>query len=115
MNARFHTYKSDQHFLYEMDYRAYFAEVHRDQIGLYLYDGDHSYDNQLNGLRIAEPFFSENCCIVVDDTNRADPYQATLDFIKTSANAYRILLDQKTCIPDHPTFWDGIMILQRVS
>jgi len=113
--ARFEKYKSARHFLYKMDYRAYFAEHHRGQIGLYLYDGDHSYDNQLHGLRVAEPYFSEHCCILVDDTNREEPRQATLDFMKASAGKYQILLDQNTCIPDHPTFWDGIMIVQRVS
>ncbi len=112
--TRFQKYKSDSHDLYDMDYRAYFAEVHQGEIGLYLYDGNHSYENQLHGLRIAEPYFSGNCCIVVDDTNREEPRQATLDFIRSSSYTYRILLDQKTCIPDHPTFWDGIMILQRM-
>ena len=111
--ARFQTYRSASHELYDMDYQTYFADVHRGRIGLYVYDGDHRYEHQFKGLQIAEPHFSENCCILVDDTNREEPRQATLDFMKTSSYAYRLLLDRKTCIPDHPTFWDGLMIFQR--
>jgi hypothetical protein len=96
-----------------MDYKEYFATVHREKIGLYLYDGDHCYEEQLRGLQIAEPFFSERCVILIDDTNREAPRQATLDFIRTSAYQYRIVLDQPTCIADHPTFWDGLMVVQR--
>lgn len=111
---RFQQRKSANHFFYEMDYRAYFAEIHEGAIGCYLYDGDHSYENQLEGLRLAEPTFSKDCVIVIDDINRSAPRQATLDFIKSSDCSYEILLDQQTCIPDHPTFWNGIMVLQRV-
>jgi hypothetical protein len=112
---QFHQLKSPDHSFYEMDYQAYFAEVHKRPIGCYLYDGDHSYENQLQGLRIAEPFFSEVCIIVIDDTNRTAPRQATLDFVNNSSLSYQILLDQQTCVPDHPTFWNGLMVLQRVN
>lgn len=112
---RFTQLKGANHSFYEMDYRAYFSEIHKRPIGCYLYDGDHSYENQMQGLQIAEPFFSENCIVVIDDTNRSAPRQATLDFIEQSSHSYQIILDRKTCIPDHPTFWNGLMILQRSS
>jgi hypothetical protein len=111
---RFERYKSPQHAFYEMDYRAYFRQVHQGQIGLYLYDGEHSYANQLQGLRIVEPFLAEHGIILIDDTNRPDPRQATLDFISQSPHHYRIVLDQQTCIGDHPTFWNGLMILEKM-
>lgn len=112
--SRFHQYRSPKHAFYEMDYADYFTTVHQDAIGLYLYDGEHSYANQLKGLRIAEPFFHDRCYLVIDDTNRPDPRQATLDFIDRSPNTYQILLDQPTCVGDHPTFWNGLMIVRRV-
>ena len=52
---RFEETKSPSHRLHEMDYLDYFSDVHEEQLGLYLYDGDHAYEHQLQGLRIAEP------------------------------------------------------------
>lgn len=112
---RFTQYKSPNHFFYDMDYKDYFTTVHAGQIGLYMYDGNHSYDDQRKGLQLAEPFFSNNCFILIDDTNRNEPRQATLDFIQDSSSRYQIILDKTTCIADHPTFWDGLIILQKVA
>jgi hypothetical protein len=63
---------------------------------------------------VAEPFFVKGCKILVDDTNWDAPSRATLDFIKSSANSYRILFDKSTRSPRHPTFWNGIMVFERV-
>jgi hypothetical protein len=112
---RFAEHKSDRHVFYEMDYRDYFARVHRELIGFYLYDADHSYEHQLNGLRVAEPFFAEGCVVMVDDTNWDAVWRATMDFIAQSPNRYRILLDRMTAGNDHPTFWNGLLVFQRVD
>ncbi|MBU2591283.1 MAG: hypothetical protein KKC21_04600, partial [Nitrospinae bacterium] len=68
---------------------------------------------QLKGLKSAEPFFSDNCVILVDDTNWSEPMQATLDFIEGSKNKYEILLDETTAYNCNPTFWNGIMVFRR--
>jgi hypothetical protein len=112
---RFNNYKSSNHYFYEMDYIEYFSKVHKDPIGFYVYDGPHRYDAQLRGLQTAEPFFSQNCIIVIDDTNWNDPRRATLDFISQSSHEYRILLDRTTSRNGHPTLWNGIMIIQRTD
>lgn len=112
---RFKQYQSPSHHFFEMDYQEYFLKHHQKKIGFYIYDGEHSYDNQLKGLQIAEPFFSENCLVLVDDTNWDEPHQATLDFIANSSNAYQVLLDRKTYSNAHPTLWNGIMIIQRIK
>jgi len=106
--------KSPNHYFYEMDYRDYFSHKHSGRIGFYLYDGEHSYENQLEGLRIAEPFFSERCCVLVDDTNWEEPRQATLDFIASSRYKYQVLLDQNTGQNRHPTLWNGLFVFRRV-
>src|SRR3954453_19391351 len=77
-----------------------------------MYDGDHSYEHQLEGLRVAEPFFAPGCLVLVDDTNREEPHRATLDFIASSERDYRLLLDCRTADSAHPTFWDGLMVLE---
>lgn len=113
--ARFQQYKSPRHEFYNMDYRDYFAKIHQQKIGVYMYDGHHSYEHQFEGLRVAEPFFSKECIVIVDDTNWDAPHQATLDFIKQSSSQYRILLDQRTYKHSHPTLWCGLMIVQRIA
>jgi hypothetical protein len=44
----FDRYKSAKHRFYEMDYVEYFEKIHTDPIGVYIYDGNHSYQNQLS-------------------------------------------------------------------
>jgi hypothetical protein len=110
---RFNELKSEEHHFYEMDYREYFAKFHTGEIGFYIYDGNHSYENQMIGLKLAEPFFAKNCTVLVDDTNGIDPREATLDFINQSESKYAMLLDVKTRANKHPTFWNGIMVFRR--
>lgn len=110
---RFNKYKSPNHYFYGMDYIDYFSKIHTDQIGFYVYDGEHSYENQWQGLQIAEPFFSKDCIILIDDVNWHEPRQASLDFIDNSSFQYEILLNQSTYENGHPTFWNGIMILRK--
>lgn len=113
--ARFERRRGPRHAFHEMDYRAYFAERHEGPIGVYLYDGEHGYDNQRKGLETAERFFAPGCVIVVDDTNLPEPRQATMDFIGARPNQYRVLLDRTTAANGHPTFWNGLLVLQRAA
>ncbi|MBI5834254.1 MAG: class I SAM-dependent methyltransferase [Armatimonadetes bacterium] len=112
---RFERHRSAQHEFWEMDYHAYFADVHQGAIGFYLYDGEHSYENQLEGLLTAEPFLAPEAIIAVDDTNWDSAHQATLDFMARAAGGYRLLFDQRTAINGHPTYWNGLMVLARVA
>ncbi len=112
---RFNKMKSPKHSFYDMDYEEYFATIHKEKIGFYIYDGGHKYEDQLKGLQVAEPFFSDNCIILVDDTNWDDPREATYDFIKQSKHEYKVLLDKKTARNGHLTYHNGIIIFQRVK
>lgn len=111
----FEKHKGADHALHDMDYLDYFAGVHEGDIGFYFYDGPHDYENQLRGLTIAEPYFTPDCCIMVDDTNWDEPRRATTDFIARSANDYEIVLDRRTAWNGHPTFWNGMMLFRRTS
>ena len=112
---RFRQLKSDRHEFHGIGYEEYFARVHRDPIGFYLYDADHSYDNQLRNLRLAEPFFSDDCFVLIDDTNAAPVRQATLDFLASARHRYETLLDVRTPRDRHPTYWNGAMLMRRVG
>jgi hypothetical protein len=112
--TRFEKLRSGQHLFYELDCFEYFAHHHSGSIGFYIYDGEHSYESQLRGLKAAEPFFSPHCIILVDDTNWPEPRSATLDFVAQSTHRYEIVLDITTSHNCHPTVWNGVLVLQRV-
>lgn len=112
---RFDRFSSREHEFHERDYQDYFQNVHQGPIGFYLFDGPHLYQDQLDGLKLAEPFFAENCLVMIDDTNWEQVRRANLDFINTSLNEYRILLDETTPKSGHPTWWNGIMLFQLVG
>jgi hypothetical protein len=113
--TRFKQFRSRDHRFYDMDYKDYFTTVHREPIGFYLYDGEHSYQSQLDGLRVAEPFFGSNCIVMVDDTNVPEPREATLDFLQQSPNRYEMVLDATTSGNNHPTWWNGVILFRRVG
>ena len=108
--ARFEKLRSPEHHFYEMDYEHYFREKHTGQLGVYLYDGEHSYANQLKGLQVAEPYFAPGCIVLVDDTNWDEPRQASLDFVNQSSRNYQLLLDARSAANGHPTWWNGLMV-----
>jgi cephalosporin hydroxylase len=112
---RFNIYKSSNHFFYDMDYQDYLSTCHEGRIGFYIYDGEHNYEHQLAGLQLAEPFFSDDCVILIDDSNLDITRQATEDFIAESKHGYRIILDRPTSRNGHPSFWNGVMILGKTS
>ncbi|MDQ7781267.1 MAG: class I SAM-dependent methyltransferase [Desulfomonilaceae bacterium] len=113
--SRFEQLGSDNHIFHDMDYAEYFSRVHRDPIGFYIYDGGHAYEDQLRGLQLAEPYFSRNCIVLVDDTNWPEPRNATMDFIARRGDRYRVLLDVRTRGNCHPTVWNGVVIFQRAG
>ncbi len=112
---RFERFKSTNHLFCEADYIEYFAKIHTGSIGVYIYDAEHSYANQLQGLRIAEPYLAKGCVILVDDTDWIEPRTATVDFLSQSQYKYQILFDQRTEVNAHPTFWNGIMLLRKLD
>jgi hypothetical protein len=109
---RFERFSGPNHRFHEMDYRDYFSKVHSEPIGVYFYDGEHSYENQWRGLEIAEPYFTDDCIVLVDDTTWEDPHRATLDFIEASGRDYTLYLDERTAGNGHPTLWNGLMVAQ---
>ncbi len=107
--------KSPKHNFFDRDYIDYFEKIHKEKIGFYLYDANHTYENQLKGLQIAEPFFSDNCIIMIDDTNGEEVYQSIIDFMALSKYKYEIILDKITALCGNPTFWNGIVILRKIG
>lgn len=111
--ARFEAQSSPRHAFVESDYREFFRDF-SDPIGVYIYDGEHTYENQAEGLRVAEPLMADGCIVIVDDTNWRQPRKATFDFIAQSSRDYSVLLDVRTS-GQHPTLWNGMLVLRADS
>lgn len=98
----------------KMDYLEYFKTVHTESIGVYFYDAEHTYEQQLRALEVADPFLAGGSYIMIDDTSGGPPRDATMDFVKKKNGQYKIVLDIQTPNNCHPTFWCGVMILKKV-
>jgi predicted O-methyltransferase YrrM len=79
-------------------------------IGLWYYDASHSYEAQLEGLRIAEPLLVPGALLVVDDTDWDDVSRAMDDYLASQPRARRILsIDGKD--RGSPQWWEGMQVL----
>jgi hypothetical protein len=112
-NRRFERFRTPRHSFHDMDYRDYLAGIHEGPIGVYLYDGEDSYEAELEALRAGEPFFAGGCLVMADDTNRGHRRRAMFDFAEQSPHEYSVVLDAHTAANRHPTFWKGTLVLRR--
>jgi predicted O-methyltransferase YrrM len=79
-------------------------------IGIWYYDAAHSYEAQLQGLRIAEPLLVPGALVVVDDTDWDDVARAMDDYLVEQPRARRVLtLDGKS--RGAPQWWEGMQVL----
>ena len=110
---RFDRWKSPRHEFHELEFRRYLSDVHRGPIGFCVCDGLRVYQDQYDALRLVEPHLTEGGVVLLDDTNWVDVNRAVADFMAHSPFEYRILLDVHTARSGHPTFWNGVMVLER--
>ena len=79
-------------------------------IGVWYYDAAHSYEAQLEGLRIAEPLLARGALVIVDDTDWDDVARAVDDYLTEQPRVRRILtLDGKS--RGAPQWWEGMQVL----
>jgi predicted O-methyltransferase YrrM len=79
-------------------------------IGVWYYDAAHSYEAQVEGLRIAEPLLAPGALVIVDDTDWDDVARAMDDYLAEQPRARRILmLDGKS--RGAPQWWEGMQVL----
>ena len=112
--TRFDERRGARHTVVDHDCRTYLAAGNVPPIGVFLHDTDRPYEHQLDTLHAAEPFFAETCLVILADANRDAPRAAALDFIRGSARPWQLVLDERTA-GDHPTLWNGVMVLQGGS
>jgi predicted O-methyltransferase YrrM len=78
-------------------------------VGVWYYDAEHSYQTQLEGLRIAEPLLVPGALVIVDDTDWKDVERAMDDYLAGQPRARRVLtIDGKE--RGAPQWWEGMQV-----
>ena len=80
------------------------------RVGVWYYDAGHSFEGQVEGLRIAEPHLSPGALVIVDDTDWDDVDRAMDAYLAEQPRARRILMiDGST--RGAPHWWEGMQVL----
>ena len=80
------------------------------RIGVWYYDADHSFEAQVEGLRIAEPHLVPGALLIVDDTDWEDVDRAMDAYLANQPRARRLLtIEGKT--RGAPQWWEGMQVL----
>ena len=80
------------------------------RVGVYYYDADHSYEAQLEGLRLIEPYLAERALLVVDDSDWENVAAATRDYLAVQPKA-RMFFDIPGSGKGFPWWWEGMHVL----
>jgi predicted O-methyltransferase YrrM len=80
------------------------------RVGVYYYDASHSYENQLEGLRLIEPYLAASGLLIVDDSDWEDVGRATRDYLASQPRA-RMLVEIGGAERGQPWWWEGVMVL----
>ena len=80
-------------------------------VGVYYYDNGHEYEQQLEGLRLAEQYLASPALVIVDDTDWERVERAVDDYLAEQPHATEIFrADGKD--RGHPEWWEGMRVLR---
>jgi len=116
-NKNFNAIKNNNHFFYDSDALGYLKKCTK-KFDFYFYDALHTYDYQYKALELADKNLNKGAIILIDDIcwNYSDePLKATKDFLKNYKNKYQLLLDIRTKYNRHPSFWNGYILIEKIS
>jgi predicted O-methyltransferase YrrM len=80
------------------------------EIGVWYYDAAHSYEAQVEGLRIAEPWLAPGALVIADDTDWEHVERAMDDYLASQPRARRILTIDGSS-RGAPQWWEGMQVL----
>ena len=80
-------------------------------IGVWYYDAVHTYEAQLEGIRVAEPYLAPGALVIVDDTDWDDVERALADYVAAQPRA-RPLLTIAGKSRGAPQWWEGMQVLR---
>lgn len=104
-------YKRDNSKFFDQDYVEYLQNK-TEPIQFYFYDGPHKYRDQYNAIKLANHLLYKGSIVMVDDTNANGVKEGTFDALRDLNRNYNIWIDLRTAHNKHPTFWNGILILE---
>lgn len=81
------------------------------KVNLVFYDGDHSYDGQLESLQTIKDLVEDTFILILDDANFAGVVESAEQFVRQ--NNFSILFEQKllNAIESDRMWWNGLHIL----
>jgi predicted O-methyltransferase YrrM len=80
------------------------------QVGVWYYDARHTYEAQLEGMRIVEPLLAPGALLIVDDTDWEQVERAMDDYLAEQPRARRVLtIEGKD--RGAPQWWEGMQVL----
>lgn len=80
-------------------------------VGVYYYDNGHEYEQQLDGLRLIEPYLASPALVIVDDTDWERVERAVDDYVTQQPRVTEIYrADGKD--RGHPEWWEGMRVLR---
>jgi predicted O-methyltransferase YrrM len=80
-------------------------------VGVYYYDAGHSYEQQLAGMQLAEPYLASPSVVIVDDTDWERVERALDDYLAQQPRATEIFrADGKAA--GHPEWYEGVRVLR---
>jgi hypothetical protein len=77
------------------------------RVGVYYWDAAHGHEEQLEGLRLAEPYLAERALLLVDDTDWEQVRRATADYLAGQPRA-RLVFEARGDDHGHPEWWKGV-------
>jgi len=81
------------------------------KIGVYYYDNGHEYEQQLDGMRLIEPYLLSPALVILDDTDWERVEQAVEDYLVQQPRATQLLrIDGKE--RGAPHWWEGMRVLR---
>jgi hypothetical protein len=79
-------------------------------VGVYYYDAAHTYEQQLDGLRLSEPHLADEALLIVDDTDWDFVARAVDDYVRSQPKA-EALVEIGGKDKGAPAWWEGVRVL----
>ena len=83
-------------------------------VGVYYYDAAHTYEQQLDGLRLAEPHLATEALLIVDDTDWDFVGRAVADYLQMQPKA-ESLVEIGGKDTGAPAWWEGVHVLRWLA
>lgn len=80
-------------------------------VGVYFFDGPHSYMDQYVALELALRFLADEALVIVDDTRWPHVRRANMDFVG-SHPALTLLCDLPAPSLNHRSWWNGLQVFE---